>query len=107
MIDVTRPVKISAVYRDEPRLTEGAGFYLKPDGNWDIQEIPPNVVHEAEFSGYLTVQGYNCTVFEMPDGSMWAQKSSGTPATDDESKLATIARVIAASPGGFALRNKQ
>lgn len=83
-----------AVYKDEPGLSEGVGFFLKPDGQWDVKEIPPKVVQEAEFSGYLTIHGFNCMVFEMPNGEMWGQKSSNTPA-DDNAKLATIARIIA------------
>lgn len=75
-----------AVYKDEPRLSPGKGFFLGPDGRWNVKDIPSKVVEEAEFSGYLTIQGYNCMVFEMPDKSMWAQKSTNTPAKD-ESKL--------------------
>lgn len=83
-----------AVYKDEPGLTEGVGFFLDPSGQWDVKDIPPDVVQEAEFSGYLTIHGYNCMVFEMPNGDMWAQKSSNTPAKDD-AKLASIARIVA------------
>lgn len=82
-----------AVYKDEPRLTEGVGFFLSPKGDWNVQELPSKVVEEAEFSGYLTIQGYKCMVFDMPGGEMWAQKSTGTPA-DDES-LKSIARKVA------------
>lgn len=79
-----------AVYKDEPGLSEGSGFFLKPDGQWDIIDLPPDAVEEAAFSGYLTIQGYNCTVFEMPNGDMYAQKSTNTPA-----KMAAIAEMVA------------
>lgn len=83
-----------AVYKDEPRLSEGTGFYLETNGQWSVKTIPPKVVNEAEFSGYLTIHGYNCMVFEMPNHDMWAQKSTNTPA-DDDSKLKTISRIVA------------
>lgn len=75
-----------AVYKDEPGLSIGSGFFLKPDGQWDIIDLPTKVVEEAAFSGYITIQGYSCTVFEMPNGDMYAQKSLNTPA-----KMASIA----------------
>jgi hypothetical protein len=84
-----------AVYADEPGLTPGKGFFLESNGNWGVKDIPGNVVQEARFSGYLTINGYNCAVFEMPNEQMWAQKSNNTPA-DEDAKLAAIAVKIAA-----------
>jgi len=63
-----------------PELTPGVGFHLEGDGHWDVQEIPDWVLENAKFSGYLTIQGYSCAVFETSEGEQWAQKSSGTPA---------------------------
>ncbi|KKL50103.1 hypothetical protein LCGC14_2308850 [marine sediment metagenome] len=63
-----------------PELVPGIGFFLEGDGHWDVREIPQDVLDNAEFSGYLTIRGYSCTVFETPEQSQWAQKSSGTPA---------------------------
>src|SRR5690606_6031074 len=78
----TRIIKM-AVYADEPGLSSGKGFFLEPGGRWAIKDIPEDVVEEAQFSGYLTIQGYNSVVFEMPNGQMWAQKSNNTPADED------------------------
>ncbi len=66
----------------EPTLQPGAGFHLKPDGNWEVKDIPPKVLTEAKFSGYLTIEGYRSTVFETPDKEQWAQKSTGTVASE-------------------------
>jgi hypothetical protein len=83
-----------AVYKDEPRLTAGLGFFLGPNGKWNVKNIPQKTVDESEFSGYLTIQGYNCMVFEDPQGEMWGQKSTNTP-VDDDAKLKTISRILA------------
>jgi hypothetical protein len=64
-----------------PSLTPGAGFRLDPSGQWEVDEIPPEVLDSAEFSGYLTIHGYRASVFEAPGGEQWAQKSVNTPAT--------------------------
>src|SRR5512135_636017 len=74
----------------EAILQPGVAFRLQPDGQWKPEKIPPDVLKSAKFSGYLTIQGYRCTVFETPDKNQWAQKSTGTPAT------ATVASRIAA-----------
>lgn len=60
-------------------LSPGYGFHLQPDGQWDIKPIPPDVLSKATFSGYLTINGYKSTVFDMPNGDSWAQKSVNTP----------------------------
>lgn len=65
---------------DEFRLQPGVGFYLKDDGNWGVADIPDEIVREARFSGYLTIQGYRCIVFEYA-GQQWAQKATGTVAS--------------------------
>ena len=80
--------KISAVYADEPRLSPGLGFHLKGDGEWEVRIIPPKAIDEAEFSGFLTIDGYECSVFDMPDNHQWAQKSTGT-------SVSSIARRVA------------
>jgi hypothetical protein len=64
-----------------PSLTPGAGFHLDAQGQWEVKDIPPEVLKVAEFSGYLTIHGYRASVFETPDGDQWAQKSVNTPAT--------------------------
>jgi hypothetical protein len=67
------------------KLNPGVGFYLTETGQWKPKKIPQQVLDSAQYSGYLTIQGYRCTVFETPDKNQWAQKSSGTLA----SKIAT------------------
>ena len=64
----------------EAKLQPGVAFRLQPDGQWKPEKIPPEVLKEAKFSGYLTIQGYRCTVFETPDQNQWAQKSTNTAA---------------------------
>lgn len=66
---------------ETPSLTPGVGFHLDPQGQWEVKEIPPDVLNGAEFSGYLTIHGYRASVFETPGGEQWAQKSVNTPAT--------------------------
>ena len=63
-----------------PKLQPGIGFHLQPDGSWEAEKIPPHVLSEAVFSGYLTIEGYRSTVFETKDKDQWAQKSTGTSA---------------------------
>jgi len=72
---------------EEPKLSPGIAFHLMPDGSWSTEKLPHSVLNEAKFSGYLTIQGYRCSVFETPDHSMWAQKSVNTPATASTKKL--------------------
>jgi hypothetical protein len=64
----------------DPILTPGNGFHLGPDGQWKPEKIPEDVLNTAKFSGYLTIKGYRCSVFETPDKQSWGQKSEGTPA---------------------------
>lgn len=82
-----------------PQLAPGVGFILEGDGRWDVQNIPPDVVKSAEFDGYLTIQGYECSVFITPDGQQWAQKVSGTPAPKGDNDLvhnqASLERIAA------------
>ncbi len=82
----------------EPTLQPGAGFHLKPDGTWEVKDIPPKVLTEAKFSGYLTIEGYRSTVFETPDKEQWAQKSTGTAAEAVASGLPDASR-----PNGFGM----
>jgi hypothetical protein len=60
---------------DDVKLTPGNGFHLGPDGQWKVEKIPDVVLKNAQFSGYLTIQGHRSTVFDTPDGDQWAQKS--------------------------------
>jgi hypothetical protein len=53
--------------KSEAKLQPGVAFRLQPDGQWKPEKIPPEAIKEAKFSGYLTIQGYRCTVFETPD----------------------------------------
>lgn len=62
-----------------PKLVRGPAFHLEGDGRWDVQDLPEHVLHKAEYSGEIDVDGYPAVVFEMPDGDQWAQKSPGTP----------------------------
>ena len=71
-------------------MTPGNGFHLGPDGQWKPEKIPEDVLKIAEFSGYLTIKGYRCSVFESKDLGSWAQKSEGTPA------MASLAQRVAA-----------
>jgi hypothetical protein len=64
---------------DLPLLSPGYGFHLKENGQWKVEKIPPEVLKTAEFSGYLTVSGYESTVFNTPEGDSWAQKRTETP----------------------------
>jgi hypothetical protein len=90
-------MKTSGAYAADPSLSTGVGFYLQPDGNWGIEEIPEKVIRESEFSGYLTIQGYKSAVFEMPDGSQWAQKLTEPEEeiSEDETdtKVASLCRI--------------
>jgi hypothetical protein len=71
-----------------PKLTPGNGFKLQPDGQWKAEQIPSEVLKDAQFSGYLTIKGYRSTVFDTPDGGQWAQKSMNTPVNASVSPLA-------------------
>jgi len=66
---------------EESQLTPGLGFHLGDNGHWVVEEIPEDVIATARFSGYLTIHGYRCTVFETPSQDQWAQKSVGTVAS--------------------------
>lgn len=59
---------------DDARLQEGPAFHLKPDGTWGVEDVPPVVTQKARFSGFLTINGYRCMVFEL-EGQEWAQKA--------------------------------
>jgi hypothetical protein len=76
------------------RLTSGVGFYLEPSGSWDEMEIPDMVVEKAAMSGHLKINGYECTVFDMPNGDQWAQKTSEPSISPIASRVA--ARYLAA-----------
>lgn len=56
-------------------LTPGPAFRLQEDGSWETEEVPGPVIDSARFSGYLTIEGYRCTVFETPEGDQYAQRS--------------------------------
>jgi hypothetical protein len=59
--------------KDDLRLQVGPAFFLKPDGTWTVQSVSPSVAEKARFSGFLTIEGYKCVVFEL-NGKQWAQK---------------------------------
>jgi len=81
-----------------PELTSGYAFHLEGDGHWDVQELPTEALERAVFSGYLEIEGYQCAVFEMPDGDQWAQKQSGTPAPKgDEAEREILASALHAA----------
>ena len=89
---------------DPTALTPGAGFHLQADGTWAVEEVPREALDEAEFSGYLTIQGYRCTVFDTPGNDSWAQKSANTTVTAStltggrkmSSQISPLARRVAA-----------
>lgn len=73
--------RMTVAYEGEDfHLSSGIGFHLQPDGRWEPEKVPDHVVENAKFSGFLTIQGYRCVVFEL-NGEQWAQKSTGTVAT--------------------------
>jgi hypothetical protein len=76
---------------DSIRLSPGQAFKLQPDGKWEASDLPTSVIESARFSGYLTIQGRRCVVFETPDLDQWAQKINGT------SELAFIAIALSNS----------
>jgi hypothetical protein len=63
---------------------------LQPDGQWKPEQIPPEVLRNSKFSGYLTINGYRSSVFDTEDFGSWSQKSEGTPA------MASLAERVAA-----------
>jgi hypothetical protein len=75
----------------ESRLTPGLGFYLEEDGQWVVKEIPEDVVELSRFSGFLTIHGFKCSVFETPGREQWAQKSIETAASTIERVAARLA----------------
>lgn len=81
----------------ESRLTPGLGFRLGENGHWEVEEIPEDVLTTARFSGYLTIDGFRCTVFETPSHEQWAQKSVGTVA----SLLSIASRLVVAEDTNF------
>lgn len=62
--------------QEAPELSPGVAFHLMEDGLWKPKPVPHSVLEIAIFSGYLTILGYHTTVFETPEGDMWAQKSN-------------------------------
>lgn len=74
-------------------LQPGPAFRLQPDGSWAVENVPSGVPAASSFSGYLTINGYRCTVFETPEGDQWAQKSVATADTEDEMK--SVASIVA------------
>lgn len=58
-----------------PSLEPGHAFRLNAEGQWDIMKVPPDVIKEAKFSGFLLIKGVESSVFEGPDGTQWAQKT--------------------------------
>jgi hypothetical protein len=79
--------KVSGAYAKDPGLVPGLGFRLNEQGTWDVEQIPNDIVKEAEFSGYLTIHGYKSAVFETADKQMWAQKT--TEAEEEVSEAET------------------
>lgn len=76
---------------DDLRLQPGPAFHLQPDGTWTVEEVPSVVAQKARFSGFLTINGYSCIVFEL-GGQEWAQKAIGNI---QKEKLSAIASRIA------------
>jgi len=57
---------------DGPSLEPGNAFRLNAEGEWDVMKVPSSVISKAEFSGYLTIEGFKTAVFETPEGEQWA-----------------------------------
>jgi len=57
-----------------PILVPGLAFHLDEDGLWTPEKLPQDVIKRAVYKDELTILGYKCAVFEMEDGSLWAQK---------------------------------
>jgi len=84
---------------DSEQLSPGVGFHLTDSGQWEVKNIPPDVLTDAEVSGHLTIEGYRCTVFDTPSGEMWAQKGPGTVASafsEGSGIMSTLASRVAA-----------
>ena len=77
--------------KTEAKLQPGVAFRLQPDGSWKPEKVPPEALKSAQFSGYLTIQGYRCTVFDTPDKNQFAQKSTGTSAEPEPTTASKIA----------------
>ena len=60
----------------DPIMNEGIAFKLQDNGEWKPERVPDGLPDSVSISGYLTIDGYRCIVFEDRDGEMWAQKSS-------------------------------
>lgn len=63
-----------------PELSPGPGFFLEGDGQWDVREIPPEVLESAEYFGEIEIEGFPSVVFTTPEMQTWAQKAPGVPA---------------------------
>ncbi len=59
----------------DEKLSSGAGYFLNDDGEWEIKNIPNDVLKNSKYSGYLTINGVKCSVFDSHDGKQWAQKT--------------------------------
>lgn len=83
-----------------PDLVPGPAFHLEGDGQWDVQELPRDVLRRALYTGEVDIDGYPAVVFEMPDGSQWAQKSPGTPSPKGDEASDALSQMAArvASP---------
>jgi len=84
----------------EPSLQSGFGFRLQPNGQWRTEKVPADVLDSAEFSGYLTIMGYRCTVFETPEQEQWAQKSVATAAPPEETQVASLMAIASRIASG-------
>jgi hypothetical protein len=73
---------------EEPSLSPGVAWHLDAQGQWQPENLPPDVLSKAKFSGYLTIDGYRSSVFETPEGDQWAQKSTGTPVASSSAVFA-------------------
>jgi len=67
-----------------PMMSDGVAFKLQEDGTWSPEEVPKGLPATVTMSGHLTIDGYRTTIFETPDGEMWAQKSSDVIVTDSD-----------------------
>ncbi len=76
-----------------PKLVRGPAFHLEGDGQWDVQDLPPEALHGARYTGEIEIDGYPAVVFETRDGDQWAQKSPGTPAPKGDEAASALSQV--------------
>ena len=78
-----------------PELVPGPAFHLEGDGQWDVQDLPPDVLRKAKYTGEIKIDGYPAVVFETSDGDQWAQKAAGTPSPKGDDAASQLSQMAA------------